>query len=278
MQIITRLLILKVYNNISIMNKSDSSYKYIYGPVSSWRLGNSLGVDLISKKEKTCTFDCAYCQIGKTEDFLDQRKIFVKTKDVLKEINLVEAGNIDYITFSGKGEPTLASNLGDVIEGIRKIRHEKIAIITNTSLIDRPDVQQDLKLADIVMIKIDACNEDLFLKINRPMKDMRLKNMIEGIKEFRSSYKGKIALQIMFVEDNKKYAQEFAKIAKDISPNEVDINTPLRPSPVKPLSKKGIDLILPYFKGQNAISVYDSYRKPITPLSTKDTLKRRGSL
>ncbi|MFH1782181.1 MAG: radical SAM protein [Candidatus Omnitrophota bacterium] len=253
-------------------------YKYVYGPVSSWRLGSSLGVDLISKEEKVCTFDCSYCQIGPTKDFSDSRKIFVPTKEVLKEINSISAGNfkIDYITFSGRGEPTLAANLGDVIEGVKKIRNEKVAVITNSSLIDSPDVQDDLSMADLVMVKIDACSEDLFLKINKPMKKIKLSNVLEGIEEFRRGFKGKLALQIMFTEANKDHAEELAKVAKKIKAHEIQINTPLRPSNIKPLSKKDIQAIKKYFKGMNIVTAYDAERKNVMPVSKKETLKRRG--
>ncbi len=87
------------------MNK----YKYIYGPVFSWRLGRSLGIDPISKEKKICTFDCLYCQLGKTDRLTNIRSMFVPTVEIIKEIRKIPPLKIDYLTFSGRGEPTLAS-------------------------------------------------------------------------------------------------------------------------------------------------------------------------
>lgn len=253
-----------------------TDYKYIYGPVSSWRLGKSLGIDPISNKEKICTFDCVYCQCGKTGIFKDKREIFVLTEKLLEEIKSLPTLEIDYITFSGRGEATLAKNLGEMITEIKKVRKEKLAVITNASLIHRKDVQEDLKLADLVMAKLDAPSEELFLKINKPMQGIEFDRILKGIKEFRAIYKGKLALQIMFIEENKLYAKSLATIAKALNPDEVQLNTPLRPCGVKPLSKEELDIIKMAFKGMNVISVYGAKKKNVSPISKKDTLKRRG--
>ena len=110
------------------MGMSKSGYRYIYGPVSSWRLGRSLGVDPISAKEKICTFDCVYCQLGRTKTFSSERREFVRIKDVIHEIQTLPLPPIDYITFSGAGEPTLAKNLGGMIKAVKKIRKEKVLV------------------------------------------------------------------------------------------------------------------------------------------------------
>lgn len=255
---------------------TDKKYKYIYGPVSSWRLGSSLGVDPISREEKVCTFDCLYCQVGATKIFSDKREIFVPTDEIIKEIESLPECDIDYITFSGRGEPVLARNLREIIEELRKIRKEKIAIITNSSLIDRKDVQDDLKLADLVMAKLDAHTEDLFVKINKPIKGIIFDSVLRGIKEFRLGYKGKFALQIMFIDENKGYAAEIADLAREIDPDETQLNTPLRPCAVRPLSREDMDAIKLYFKDMNVVCVYDAERKKLDSLSKEDTLRRRG--
>ncbi|GAG26027.1 unnamed protein product, partial [marine sediment metagenome] len=181
------------------------NYKYIYGPVPSWRLGSSLGIDPLSEKVKICNFDCIYCQIGKTKIFAKERRVFVPTAKIIKEIKPLPAIRIDYITFSGSGEPTLAKNLGRMIKAIKKIRKEKIAVLTNSSLMHRKDVQKDLLLADFVVAKLDAHLQDIFVRINQPMKTIGLEKIINGIKKFKGRFRGKLALQIMFVKKNKKY-------------------------------------------------------------------------
>ncbi len=256
----------------------DKDYKYIYGPVPSWRLGSSLGIDPLSQEGKVCTFDCVYCQIGETRLLTDERKTFIQTSDIIGELNSLPPLKIDYITFSGTGEPTLAANLGQMIKEVKKIRREKIAVLTNSSLMHREDVQKDLACADLVVAKLDASSQNIFALVNQPMKTIKLDTIIHAIKDFKSCYLGKLALQIMFVEENKMYAKEIAQIAKEINPNEIQINTPLRPCKVKPLSRGELDKIKKYFEGLNAISVYEAELKEVKPVSKKDTLKRRGKV
>ncbi len=254
------------------------SYKYIYGPVPSWRLGSSLGIDPISNVEKICTFDCVYCQVGETRILTDERKMFIPVAEIIRELNLLPPLNIDYITFSGRGEPTLAQNLGQMIKAVKKARKEKIAVLTNSSLLYREDVQQDLLLADFVVAKLDASSQEVFEAVNKPIETIEFSEVLKGIKDFRNIYKGKLALQIMFIEENKNSAEDIAQIAGEINPDEVQINTPLRPCRVKPLPKEEIDNIESYFRGLNVISVYKSERKEVDPISDKDTLRRRGKI
>jgi wyosine [tRNA(Phe)-imidazoG37] synthetase (radical SAM superfamily) len=260
--------------------------KYVYGPVSSWRLGSSLGIDPLSDKEKICTFDCLYCQLGRTYKFANQREVFVSVDEIIDEIKSLQeisakggyASGVDYITFSGRGEPTLAKNLGEMIKAIRKIRKETIAVITNSSLMYMDDVVEDLLLADFVLAKLDAYSQESLETINRPIKQITFDMIVDSIKQFKSKYKGKLALQIMFIKENQKNAKEISEIAKEINPDEIQINTPLRPSQSKPLSKSEIDKIKEYFKDMNTISVYDTKIKKVEPISTEDTLKRRGKV
>jgi wyosine [tRNA(Phe)-imidazoG37] synthetase (radical SAM superfamily) len=253
-------------------------FKYIYGPVPSWRLGSSLGVDLVSRRGKICTFDCVYCQIGKTRGLTDKRAVFVPTEKILAEIGSLPVSlKIDYITFSGTGEPTLALNLGEVIRGIRKIRKDRIAVITNSSLIGRKAVAADLALADLVIAKLDASGNGTFKKIDRPLEKIDFNRVVDDIKEFRRGYRGKLALQIMFVEDNMAEAGKIARLAASIRPDEIQLNTPLRPCGVKPLGRKEMRKIAGYFRGMKVRSVYDTERKKVAPLSRKATTMRRGA-
>ena len=259
-------------------------YKHIYGPVSSWRLGRSLGIDAISPKTgKICSFDCVYCQVGKTKKLTSKRSVFVSERDILDELKSLPKVKIDYITFSGAGEPTLAKNLGKLIKAVKKIKKKKVAVITNASLINKKDVQKDLLLADLVMLKLDASSESFFKKINIPDGKVRLSNIIKGLKSFRKKYKGKIALQIMFVKGNKTYARELADLTLCLKPDVIEINTPLRPSGVKPLSRSELNEIKKVFAKKNKnkikiINVYEARKKNTKPVSKKDTIRRRGKI
>jgi wyosine [tRNA(Phe)-imidazoG37] synthetase (radical SAM superfamily) len=252
--------------------------KYIYGPVPSWRLGASFGIDLLSQKEKVCSFDCIYCQLGKTPTFSIKRQLYVPEEKIIRELEGLPLISIDFITLSGNGEPTLAKNLGHVLNAIRNIRQESIAVITNSSLMERDDVQEDLAWADFVIAKLDAFSQASLAKINRPLKGIQFNSIVEGITRFKKEFAGKLALQVMFIKDNIKQAEEIASIAKTISPDEVQINTPLRPCNVEPLGEEELIRIKGFFSGLNAISVYESRKKRVKSLSDKDTLKRRGKI
>jgi len=259
-------------------SKKKQSYKYVYGPVYSWRLGNSLGIDPIGTKQKICNFDCIYCQLGETVHFENERKIFVPTQDLLREIAHIPSYlQIDSFTFSGRGEPTLAKNLGEMIEGVKEIKRQKVAVITNSSLMYDPGVRKDLLAADIVLAKLDACSQKSFHAVGRPIKGILLKKVVDGIKEFKAIFQGKLALQIMFVDSNKSLARQIAQMVREIGPDEVQLGTPLRPSAVKPLSKEEMDLLKRYFHGLPVVCIYDSETKESFPFDEAETIKRHGN-
>jgi len=258
--------------------KNKKILQYIYGPVSSWRLGASLGIDPLSRVEKICSFDCVYCQLGKTKIFSSEREIYVPTDRIICELNRLPHLEIDYLTFAGRGEPTLAENLGEMIETLKQQRKEKIAVISNSSLIGREDVRRDLMAADFVLLKLDVCSQLLLKDVNNPVAGIKFESIIEGIKKFKAKFHGKLGIQIMFIELNSERAEEIAKIVRRFNADEVEINTPLRPCGVKPLNKKELDKIKKYFKGMNALSVYDVKKKKVEPISTDETLIRRGKI
>jgi len=250
--------------------------KTVYGPVPSWRLGRSLGIDPICRIKKTCSFDCMYCQLGRTINKTNKRQIFVNEYVIENQLKKVmNKVKIDTVTISGTGEPTLAKNLGKVIDNIKKITNLPTAILTNSSLIYKKDVQNELKKFDIVIAKLDAPDEILFKEINRPFRGISFDKVFNGIKKFRKQFNGKLALQIMFINKNKGYAYELAKLSKELKPDEIQVNTPLRPSLVKPLNKKEIDKIKENFKGLNAISVYEIKKPRVKVINIHELLVRR---
>ena len=252
-------------------------FKYIYGPVYSWRLGMSLGIDPISTKQKVCNFDCVYCQLGRTDRFENERKIFVETDAIIEEINKFSMEKIDFYTFSGRGEPTLAKNIGGLIKVLKNSGDRQVAVITNSSLIHRRDVQDDLLLSDFVLAKIDAYDQESLTEVSRPMQEIEFSNIIEGLKAFRKKYFGKLALQIMFVGQNKGHAKQIAKIVKEINADEIQINTPLRPAEVRPLGENALAEIKLEFEGLNVMSVYEAKKIAFKPMNDKDTLLRHGN-
>lgn len=256
--------------------------RFVYGPVASWRLGRSLGVDIISTKEKTCSFDCVYCQLGRTVNKTAERKVYAKTEEIEREISEMAdtiADTTDMITFAGMGEPTLGANLGEVAEVIRRQCAAPIAILTNSALMTDAGVREELKMMDIVVAKLDAPDQSTFERVNRPInKEIKLDAIIKKLMEFREGYKGRLCLQMMFVEENKESGVEMVRIAAAIQPDEVQLNTPLRPCPTNPLPPEEMERIQKHFKGLNAtvISVYDKMKPEVRVIDKTEVIKRRG--
>ena len=251
----------------------------IYGPVPSWRLGRSLGIDLLCAPGKICSFGCVYCQLGRTTNTTTKRGEFVSIPELTEELKGVKGIAADYVTFSGTGEPTLASNLGQAIEMAKSILNLPVAVLTNSSLISREDVVDALVKADVVVAKLDAHKQELFEQVNRPMADILLADIIEGIRLFRRKFTGKLCLQIMFIEANKGFAGEIARIANSLSPDEVQLNTPLRPCAVKPVTPSQMSSIKGKFANlRNVATVYESPRPEVVPLNLQETLRRRPKL
>jgi wyosine [tRNA(Phe)-imidazoG37] synthetase (radical SAM superfamily) len=248
----------------------------VYGPVPSWRLGRSLGVDLLPGRGKTCCFDCVYCQLGVTTSSQTERSEFVSLSPLEKELRAAQRVAADCVTFSGTGEPTLASNLGPAIDTARSALGLPVAVLTNSALMTREDVRADLAKADIVVAKVDAPDERLFHLVNRPVMDCSLSDVLAAIGRFRSEYAGALVLQMMFVSANKDAAREMAAIAKQLKPDEVQLNTPLRPCPVAPLPSEDLDAIRAEFEGvEGVVSVYERAPPDVTPLDIAETRRRR---
>ncbi len=206
--------------------------KHVFGPVPSRRLGFSLGVDVIP--HKYCPFDCIYCQIGKTTNIETTRKNFVDPYYVVNEImsKIRKTHRIDYITFSGSGEPTLNTDLGTMIREIKKKTDIPVSVITNSALLYLDDVRKDLMFADVILPSLDAVSDDVFRCINRPHSFIDIKTIIQGLKLLRKDYKGRIWLEVMLVKGVNDSAEELEKLKKtvsEISVNKIQLNTVTRP-------------------------------------------------
>ena len=247
----------------------------VYGPVPSWRLGRSLGVDGVSTRHKTCSFDCVYCQLGRTVYRLTQRQRFVEPEVLRRELAPIDPDVLDTVTFSGVAEPTLALNLAELVAVVRERFTQPVAILTNSSLMRRDDVRHDLALFDIVVAKVDAPDEALFQRVNRPVVSDTLEDVLWGIQRFRETFAGKLALQMMFVPANLDRAAEMAQIARRLRPDEVQLNTPLRPSPVQPLSPEALEEVETAFAGLPVLNVYKATRPEVDTLDETETKRRR---
>lgn len=210
--------------------------KHVFGPVASRRLGISLGIDIIPYK--TCTLDCIYCECGKTTDLTIQRKHYTDPQIVLAEIKEIIATqkHIEYITFSGSGEPTLNKDTGKIIHGIKAMTSIPIAVLTNGTLFYLKEVRDEIIAADVVLPSLDAVTLGVFSRINRPHPQLDIDSIIQGLVDFRREFKGEVWLEVFIAKDINDNDEELAKLyrtAKKIQPHRVQLNSLDRPPTVE---------------------------------------------
>lgn len=209
--------------------------KTVFGPVPSRRLGRSLGINNIPPK--ICSYSCVYCQLGRTSRLRLERRTFYEPDKIRRDVEdkareaLRLGETVDYLTFVPDGEPTLDLHLGEEIRCLRGIAL-KIAVITNSSLIWRPDVREDLLLADWVSLKVDSLNPDIWRKVNRPHGGLSLGRILEGISEFARVFKGELATETMLIQGLNERPEEIENIAvfvAGLKPKKSYISVSIRP-------------------------------------------------
>jgi wyosine [tRNA(Phe)-imidazoG37] synthetase (radical SAM superfamily) len=255
----------------STRTKSETMKKsYVYGPVPSRRLGLSLGVDIIPFK--VCTLDCIYCQLGPTTKKTTEIKDYFPKKAIISQIKkrINTASRIDYITFSGSGEPTLNSKIRSLIKEIKKFTNIPVAVLTNSTLLTKKKVRESLKEANLVVPSLDAATQDVFENINRPHPSLKIKRIIEGIKKFREEFKGDLWLEIIFakgINDSDAHIKALRQAVNEIKPDKVQLNTVIRPPSEKyahPLTLEKMEKIKKTL-GKNCEIVAPFKRKGLTP-------------
>lgn len=205
---------------------------FVYGPVPSRRLGRSLGVDLVPYK--VCSYDCIYCQLGRTKRKTIERMHYIQLDKILDQVyqKLKEGGCPDYITLGGSGEPTLNSQIGSLIHDVKKHTEIPVAILTNGSLLADSQVRESLMEADVVLPSLDAYDQGGFEAINRPHPEIKFETMLEGLIAFRKEYSGQIWVEVFILEglnDKEGDAWQFRKWIEKINPEKVQVNTVVRP-------------------------------------------------
>lgn len=212
----------------------------VFGPVPSRRLGRSLGINNIPYK--ICTYACVYCQIGRTLKMEVERRKFYDPQRIYEEVERKIKEEMDYITFVPDGEPTLDVNLGKEARMLKDFGIP-LAILTNSSLIWREDVQSDLLNFDYISFKVDAVSEEPWRRIDRPHKSLRIEDILQGLLDFRSNFGGKIVTETMLIS-GVDYSEELEKIGSflgTLNPDTAYIAIPTRPPAeawVKPASEE----------------------------------------
>lgn len=209
-----------------------SEYKYVFGPIPSRRMGVSLGISPVLAK--SCSYSCVYCQLGRTKHLMDKTADFFETSEIIKEFEnyLKENTEFDVVTVVGEGEPTLFSDLGNLIDGLKKLTDKPVAVITNGSLLTDNNVREALKRADIVLPSLDAGDVETFKKINRPHGRLNFEDITNGLVEFTKEYKGQLWMETMIVKginDSEEQLLSIKKILDKLKFDKLYINTPVRP-------------------------------------------------
>ena len=208
-----------------------TAHPSVYGPVQSWRFGRSLGIDPIGETS-VCSYHCAYCQLGVIQKLQCDRQVFVESDRIQQDLHLFAPWEVDIITISGSGEPTLALNLGDIIRQTQATTQRPVGVLTNGSLLHDPQVRDDLCAADTVAVKLDAVLTEQWRRINRPVPELRLTTLWAGLEAFRQQYRGRLAIQTMLLTPwNDASQTAYIRLMQAIAPDEIQLNTPTRPKP-----------------------------------------------
>ena len=203
----------------------------VYGPVPSWRYGQSLGIDPILETS-TCSFNCIYCQLGNINRHIADQDVFVATEQILHDLKPVEWDQVDIVAVSGSGEPTLALNIGEIIDHIKDRYHKPVLVLTNSVHLRDASTRNRVRRADVVECKLDAPNDEILRVINRPVEGVTVESIVRGIEALRDEeFTGKLTLQCMLMPVNIKSVPELAQLIKRIGPDEIHLNTPKRPYP-----------------------------------------------
>jgi len=207
---------------------------YVFGPVPSRRLGQSLGIDPVPLK--TCNWNCVYCQLGRSKPVVNERLDYFPPEDILAEVKKAlethKPGEIDWITFVGSGETTLHASIGELIRGVKAFTDLPVAVITNGALLYLPEMRAELLVADAVMPSLDAGNPQLYREVNRPHPEVTFERLLDGLIAFQEEYRGKLWIEVMLIRDlndTESALGEIAAALQRIRPDEVHILQPTRP-------------------------------------------------
>jgi wyosine [tRNA(Phe)-imidazoG37] synthetase (radical SAM superfamily) len=248
---------------------------HLFGPVPSRRLGRSLGVDLIPPK--TCPYHCIYCEVGPTTCQTRERFSY-QTEAIIEELaNYLKDPGVkpDVITLAGSGEPTLNQGLGRIIREIKAMSQIPVAVLTNGALLHLPEVRRELAAADLVLPSLDAAREETYRAINRPLPELSLASLLEGLTAFRREYRGRLWLEVMLLKGLNDTEAELAPLRRaieEIAPDRVQLNTAVRPvveAAAAPLSAGEMEAAAAYLGGPvEVIASFD--REDIVARSSQD--------
>lgn len=294
------------------MPETQAQIRYVYGPVKSWRAGTSLGIDPIGLTS-TCSFNCSYCQLGKIQNHVFSIKDYVPTCQIITDLKELEHegrfsfADLDVITFAGSGEPTLAKNLGEIIDEIRKLNSDvDISILTNATTLNDKAVRERVLKADLVSLKLDAPDDNYLKSINQAVEGVTVASIVSGIKllkeeiataaaqprndvEVKSADPGtwiasssltprndepKLQIQIMFLEKfarDEVYLEKLCALLNEIEIFNIQINTPSRPKPISKTGEYWIETRGNHYSDKDSLVTPDYIEYKELPVIDKET-------
>lgn len=267
--------------------------EYVYGPVPSRRLGQSLGIDPIPLK--TCNWNCVYCQLGRTVPLTNQRRAYVPAQQIIDEVDRAlkehPSGSIDWVTFVGSGEPTLHSRIGWMIREVKALTDLPVSVISNGSTLYLPEVRKALSRADAVLPSFDAGTPELYRKINRPHPEITFDRFRDGLIRFSRDYQGKLWVEVMLVQDLNDTEEALRDIARGLASvdlDEVHLSQPTRPPVetwVQPPTREGlmrarailgeVAHVLHPAAGSFDLGQYDSLTDVVVGIITRHPMRER---
>lgn len=228
-------------------------HEIVFGPIKSRRLGNSLGVNLLPRHGKWCSFDCIYCECGWNKDGKGDSKLPTKEEvfaamEAKMEILTKEGTEVNTITFSGNGEPTLHPDFPEIIDFTLRMRDKYfpsavVSVLSNATQILREEVRAALMKIENPILKLDGATDEFVQKIDRPAKGYSVAAIIENLRHFN----GNFILQTMFLKGevdgevvdctSPEDVRRWVEMAIDLNPREVMMYTLDRETPAQNLSK-----------------------------------------
>lgn len=270
--------------------------KHVFGPVPSRRLGRSLGIDPIPLK--TCNWNCVYCQLGRTAPLTNVRQDYFPRDEIVQQLKTaLEAhprGEVDWVTFVGSGEPTLHLGLGWMIRQVKTLTSIPVAVITNGALLGRPEVREELRVADAVLPSLDAGTEALYRTINRPHPHLTFASLVNGLTAFRQVYAGKLWVEVMLVKglnDGDEALKDLATVLYGIAPDAIHLSLPIRPPAepsVRPADEEALmratailgetASLIPPLEGDFDLSGYENLLEAVVAIITRHPMREEELL
>ncbi|HSA34964.1 MAG TPA: radical SAM protein [Methanomassiliicoccales archaeon] len=232
--------------------------RIVYGPIRSLGLGRVVAVDPIGRSPKVCNLNCIYCHLGCGGMVLFERSEFIDDASVLDQIGeCLHREECESVMFKGTGETLLARNIFHMAKMLREGSDKKVALFTNSTLLNDPEILGQLDAFDIIIAKLDAASEEKFQTVNRPHPSIRFQDVLEGIKKARESFAGSFRLHVTVVRENLSDIDNISQICREICPDYVYLESPEGCDPSHTVCKKDMQAAMDRFFGIRCVSSQD---------------------